>query len=110
MACVNLDPANFKRRVTLQTVSRLADGQGGYTEAWVDTLTVWASIEPVKAWEHYQAMQLETPVTHKIQMRYNATATSAKRLLYGTRVMDIKSVINLNEDNAFLEIRAVETT
>lgn len=109
MTCSKLSPSDFKKRVTLQSISQVSDGQGGFTDTWVDTLTVWAAVEPLKAWEKMQAMQLQTPLTHKITMRYNSVATTAKRLKLGTRTMDIKSVINLNETNALLELRAVET-
>ncbi len=109
MTCLKVNPARFDQRVVLQTVTRTSDGQGGSTETWADTLTVWASVEPLKGWEKMQAMQLQTPVTHKVTTRYTAAATTARRLKLGTRVMDVKEVINLNEAHAFLELRAVET-
>ncbi len=98
----------MRHRVTIQNVSRVSDGQGGFTETFADGATVFASIEPVKAWERYQAMQTQAPVTHKVLMRYRADVTSASRLKFGTRVLWVKEVINPNEDDAFLEIRAQE--
>lgn len=100
----------MRHRVTIQNVSRVSDGQGGYTETWPDGASVFASIEPVKAWERYQAMQTQAPVTHKVVIRYRTDVTAATRLQFGTRVLWVKEVINPDEDDAFLEIRAQERT
>ena len=101
-------PATFKKRVTIQNVTRVQDGQGGYTETWADTATVWCSIEPVKAYERYQSMQLAAPVSHKVVMRYTDAVTSTSRLTFGDRVFNVKEVINRNEVGRFIDIRSIE--
>lgn len=98
----------LKKRVTIQNVTRVSDGQGGFTETWVDGSTVFAGIEPVKSYERYQAMQLEVPVSHKIVMRFTAEVTEQSRLKYGERIFNVKEVINVNEDGRFLAVRAIE--
>lgn len=97
----------MKRRVTIQTASQSSDGQGGYTETWADGDTVWASIEPMKGWERMQAQQMQTPVTHKIVMRYRAMTTK-NRLKFGTRIFIIKELLNIDEESRFLQIKAME--
>jgi SPP1 family predicted phage head-tail adaptor len=94
--------------VTIQNVTRVQDGQGGYTESWSDVATVWCSIEPVKAWERYQAAQLATPVSHKVVMRYTSAVTSASRLKFGDRYLGVKEVINRDEQSRFLDIKCIE--
>lgn len=98
----------MNKRLELQAKTRTSDGQGGYTEAWATSAIIFGSIEPVKAYEKYQAMQMETPVSHKIMTRYRSGVTTANRLIYDSRVFDIKEVINVNEDSAFLKITAIE--
>lgn len=100
--------SSLKKRVTVQNVTRTPDGQGGFTETWTDAADVWCSIEPLKAWERYQAAQLQAPVTHKIVMRYNRSVTAQSRLKYGDRVFTVKEVINQKEENRFLTVKAVE--
>jgi len=100
--------ATLKRRVTIQNATRTGDGQGGFTETWPDGATVWASIEPLKAYEKFQAMQMQTPVTHKIVMRHRGDVTSASRLKYGDRIFWVKEAINEDEENRFLIIKAIE--
>ena len=106
--CCSSLVAQMKRRVTIQSSSTLSDGQGGVTESWVDGDTVYASVEPVKGYERFQASQMQTPVTHKIVMRYRADVTTGSRLKFGTRVFWVKEALNLEEQNRFLEIRAIE--
>ena len=98
----------MKHRLTIQNPVQTGDGQGGFTETFPDSATVHASIEPVKGYERFQAMQMQTPVTHKIVMRYRTDVTTASRLKFGTRVFWVKEALNVGEESRFLEIRAVE--
>lgn len=102
------DFAAMRHRVTIQTASRVSDGQGGFTETWADGDTVWAAVEQKKAWEKFQAQQTQTPVTWVVTIRYRADVTAATRLKYGTRVLWVKEVINRGEANAYLDIKAIE--
>lgn len=102
------EAASLKHRVTLQSLARVSDGQGGYSESWTDVSDVWVSIAPMKGYERFQAMQMQTPVTHKIVMRYRSDVTTAHRLLYGSRVFALKEVLNRDEDSRFLDIKALE--
>lgn len=99
----------MKKRVTLQAPARVSDNQGGYTESFTSVATLWASIEPANGYEKFQAGQNETPITHKVLMRYDSRITTAKRLLYGSRVFEIKECLNIKEENAFLKLLCIET-
>jgi SPP1 family predicted phage head-tail adaptor len=98
----------MKFRITIQSLGQSSDGQGGWTDTWTDGDTVYASIEPVKAWERFQADQMQTPVTHKLVMRYRSDVTTTSRLKYGTRYFWVKEVINEDENSRFLIIKAIE--
>ncbi len=101
--------SRMDKRVAIQSASQVSDGQGGYSDVWATLATVWANIEPTKGWERMQAQQLQSPVTHKVKMRYYSGLTTKHRLLYGTRVLDIKEVINEGEANSFHTLQCVET-
>jgi SPP1 family predicted phage head-tail adaptor len=107
-ASCKVDVGGFNKRLEIQSVAQVADGQGGYTDTWTATAKVWGSIEPVKGYEKFQAMQLETQITHRIHIRYRKGITTKHRIVYDKRVFDIKEVINLEEDDLFLKIMAVE--
>ncbi len=105
--CASL-AASLKKRVTIQNPTSVSDGQGGFTETYADGATVSASITPAKGYEKYQAMQAQTPITHEILMRYRADVTTASRLKYSTRVFWVQECLNVDEENRFLKIKAVE--
>ncbi len=103
LGCVKLD-----RRITLQSIARTSDSQGGYTEVWSDIASVWAQIKPVKGYEKFQAMQNETPVSHDIIIRYRSGVTTKNRFTYDSRTFHIKEVLNVDEAGVYLKIKAIE--
>lgn len=96
------------RRITLQSITRTADSQGGFTETWADVATVYAQIKPIKGYERFQFAQNETLVSHEIISRYRAGITTKMRLTFDDRVFYIKEVLNIEEANAYLKIIAME--
>jgi SPP1 family predicted phage head-tail adaptor len=109
MATCGKNPfAKMNKRVALQSVTQTGDGQGGFTESWATVASVWASIEPVKGWEKMQAMQMQTPVTHNVTVRYDSRIATAKRLLYGSRVFEIKECLNDMEESVMLKLKCLE--
>jgi SPP1 family predicted phage head-tail adaptor len=98
----------MRRSVIIQAATPSSDSQGGQTETWATFATVWASLEPVSGNEKYQAMQLQTPISHKLMIRYLSGLTTKHRVLYGSRIFVIKEVINVKEENAYMMIRAIE--
>jgi SPP1 family predicted phage head-tail adaptor len=100
--------AVFRKRVTIQNCTRVSDGQGGFDETWNDGSTVWAQIEPLKSYERFQAMQMQTPVTHRITMRYTDEITSASRIKFQSRIFWVKEVLDEEERKRFLTIKAIE--
>lgn len=98
----------MNKRVAIQVDTQTPDGQGGFTSSWATIATVWASINPVKGYEKFQAGQLQTPVTHDILIRYRSGIITANRLLFNSRIFEIKEIINQNEDNVFLKLKCLE--
>lgn len=105
--CDNL-AATFRHRVIIQTSTQVSDGQGGFTEMWTDGGTVWASVETLKAYQRFQAMQLQTPATHKLVMRYRADVNSGIRLKFGVRLFWVQEVINVEMRNRYLILQVNE--
>jgi SPP1 family predicted phage head-tail adaptor len=100
--------ATFRKQVTIQSKSTVSDGQGGSTETWNDGSTVWASIEPLKSYERFQAMQMQVPQTHRITMRYTDEVTAASRIRYGDRIFWVKETNDPQERQRFLIVMALE--
>ena len=108
MNCSKAIAPQMNKRVTVQTITRTSDNQGGFTEDWTNTKQIWAKIEPIKAYEKFQTMQMATPASHRVTIRYYRNLTTANRLLYDRRIFDIKEIINLDEDNSFMRLACME--
>lgn len=98
----------MRHRVTLQGVTRTDDEGGGHTEAWTNTATVWAAIEPLTGVEALRGMQLSARVTHRVRMRYRAGVTAKARLAYDGRTFEVRSVIDPEERHRELILLAEE--
>ena len=99
---------NLDKRVAIQ---RQASGQGSTGQpngAWATTETVWASIEPVSGREYFNASGERAEVTHKVRIRYGSTVAPKDRLLYGSRVFNIRAVLNLEERGRWLQLMVSE--
>ena len=98
----------LKQRVTIEQQSLTPDGLGGATRSWSTLATVWAEVVPMSGREALFAFRLESPVTHRVTMRYRADVKADMRLNYESRILTIRAVINRGEENRYLEILAEE--
>ena len=86
----------------------MPDDYRGHTSLWDDVATVWALVEPVSGREYYYAHQLKNAISHKIKIRYRDDISAELRIVFETRIMKIESIINLMEQERFMEIRCIE--
>lgn len=100
--------AMLRRQVTLQSPAETTDGTGGFTLSWTNVATVWAAIEPLSGRERMIARKLQSSVTHRITIRYRTGVTARMRVQSGSRVFNIRHVINLEERDELLELLAEE--
>lgn len=99
---------NLRHKITIQSETRTSDGAGGWDRTWTNFANARAEIKPLRGAEQFRAMNLEDSITHKITIRYRSGITSHMRIVFGTRIMNIRSVINIDERNRWLEIMADE--
>ncbi len=99
---------DLRHSITIQTFTKTRVAGGGHTRAWATHVTARACIEPLTGRERRHAMQLQDSVSHKITIRYQAGIIPAMRILFGTRLFNIRAAINLEERNKWIEIMADE--
>lgn len=100
----------LRHRVSVQVVSQVVDGAGGTTDTWTTASTVWAAIEPASARdvERVFGAELHAPITHLVTMRYLSGLTHKHRLLFGSRVLQIRGMQNPDERNEWWIVAAEE--
>lgn len=100
--------SRLRQRIEFQSSNDTPDGAGGITRGWQHHAYAWAEIRAIAGKEMLDNEQLQNPVTHRIIMRYRDDITTAMRLVYDSRVFNIRSVVNRGEKSAFLELLAEE--
>lgn len=107
--------SDLRHRVTFEKQTRVADGAGGWTDAWAAERSCWAKVEPLSGRERQRAMQLEHPVTHRVTVRYSSVVAGyhrdgepRRRIDFKGRKLHIVAVVNPREANLWLEIMATE--
>lgn len=98
----------LKHRVSIQTQSTTLDNYGEATGSWTTDDTVWAAVEPVNGSEKDIGEGMASVVSHRVILRYFSGLTSKSRLLFGSRVLGIESIINHEERNEYMKLLCKE--
>jgi SPP1 family predicted phage head-tail adaptor len=94
--------------VTIERQSTSQDTAGQQVDTWTEIGQEWVTINPVTGREYFNASGERAEVTHRIRMVYGRTVAPRDRIVYGARIFDIKSVLNLDERNRELELMVSE--
>jgi SPP1 family predicted phage head-tail adaptor len=102
--------ADYRHRVTLQQRATVVDNEGFATEQWQDWVTVWAAVEPIRGREYFAAAAVNAQNDVRIRIRYRPGVTPDMRVVYGQRVFDIQSVIDVDERHREIQLMCREVT
>jgi len=87
----------LRNRLLIQRLVKASDGEGGWTETWLDVATLPAFVEPVSGGEFFQGMRLEAHLTHKAVVRFYSGLDATMRAKLGDRLFNIRSVMDVEE-------------
>ena len=96
----------YNHRITIQREQqpRADDDQGGYAVAWTPVCTTWAAFESPNGRESLFAAQLQASVTQIGYIPYRAGIDATMRVLFGSRVMNIRAVLDEGERRRELKL------
>ena len=93
-----MQAGNLRHRVTIQQVTETRDDMGGVTQTWSTfAANLHAEIAPLSGRELLLARQVNAETTHRIRLRYRAGITPKMRVLFGSRIFAIESVLDTEE-------------
>lgn len=93
------------RRIELQKNSPTQNTAGEEVDNWTELYTVWAEVIPVRGSERYASQQDAAVIEEKFRIRYLSDITPKNRILYNSRIYDIKGVLEIGRREG-LEIHA----
>jgi SPP1 family predicted phage head-tail adaptor len=98
-------PAGLLReRIAIEQESNVSDDQGGSTLSWTNVCTIWGRVSPVRGREALQGMQVQDETMHRITIRYRTDITPKMRVVWGSRIMNIREVTNPDEHKKYLQL------
>jgi len=98
----------LRHRVEIQEQRSVRDEWGNQVSEWFTVATAWAAIEPIRGEEYWAAGAQRGETIHRVTMRYVPGVTPKHRLLFGNRILEIESTLNLEERSRLLELLCKE--
>ena len=99
-----MNPGNLNSRIEIVKEDKISDGSGGYEIGFTPLRTVWGNIKSVGGRERILAMQAQAEITHKITIRYTEDLKKSHLISFNKNLYDIQYIVNIDEENKFLEI------
>lgn len=100
--------SKMRRRVQVQSRTVTQDTYGAASQTWATVAVRWASVEPLSGREQWQAQQARPDVTHRVRLRRLAGLTARHRFLIDGRVLNITSVLDIEDRHRLHECLCVE--
>lgn len=99
----------MKHRLALQAPLDTPDGGGGVTRAWSLVAEVWGAIRPASGGERFEADGLRGSVSHEVWIRFRSGVVPEMRFMLGSRIFEIRAVIDSGERHRFLRCLVEES-
>ncbi|MCH8853933.1 MAG: phage head closure protein [Planctomycetes bacterium] len=96
-----MQAGKLRHRVDLENdTASTRDGHGQLVPIWsAEASNLPCDIQTLRGRELVEAQQVVGEATHRVRMRYRSGVTVKKRLLFGTRELNIGFVENVGERN-----------
>jgi SPP1 family predicted phage head-tail adaptor len=86
------------------------DSYGQAVSPWTNFAWAWGSIEPINGREFFAVQQVRSEVDTKVRMRFLAGVQSTMRIVLGSKIFDIQSVIDVEYRHVELQLMCKELT
>jgi SPP1 family predicted phage head-tail adaptor len=105
-----ISAGNLRHRVSFQRPTSSEGATGQPETDWETVASVYAAFRTLGGAERTASQQVGATLTHEVTIHYDPALTIVPtwRLVYGTRIFDIKDVRNVDERNVELRLRCVE--
>lgn len=100
---MRLRAGTLRQKIELQRYTETRSASGHMTRTYETYATVRAGFRTLSGNERLAAQQVRAILTHEVTIRYRTGVHPDHRILWGSRIFDIKDVRNVDEMN--VEIR-----
>lgn len=106
-----MNPGELRNKIIIKVQPTTQDSYGAKIEdtlLWNDFIKCWAAILPIKGREFFNAQQVNATVTTRIKIRYSSGITPGMRVVFGTKLYDIKAVLDIEERHKEIHLMCEE--
>ena len=97
----------LRTRVVIEEPVRVGSGTGGRVD-WRTVAPAWADIRPIRSTDRNQEGHFQTVKLARVTIRYRPGIKSKMRVKLGARVLEIVSVIDVDERHRQLDLLCEE--
>ena len=98
----------LRQRITIQQLSTNTDSFGQGEKGWTHFATCWAAVEPLSGKEFWNAQTIAAEITTRVKIRYREGVKPTMRILFGSRIFEIKAITDPEEAKRELQILCSE--
>lgn len=95
---------DLREPISIIAEQRTEDDLGGQVVAWATQFDSWANVAPVRGAEKMEAQQVQSTQTYRITIRYRPNVTTAMRVNWSGKTMNILAVNNPDQRRKYLEM------
>ena len=103
-----MSAGELDKRIQIRDFTMALNAMGTPVQTWYTLDTVWAKIEPLTGKEYFDAQKENAEVDTRVKIRFRRKMKPSQRLLYGSRLYKIQSIINPKEDHKYTIIMCKE--
>lgn len=108
MSQYRIQAGKYRHSIQIQQRQSTQNGYGESAHTWNTIYTTKAFIQPMSGNLLFKAEEVNSEVTHKVQLRYLPNITSDMRILFNGRSFIITSISNYLEKNVELQLMCKE--
>ena len=108
MASSGTSVGSMTKSIVIQSVANTTDAGGGRSVVWSTYKTVYANVQQLSGTTKYAQGVVDEKGAYVFTVRYTAGITTLNRINYNSQLFSITSVINPDERNKYLVIKADE--
>ena len=98
----------LRHSLALQNSTETQGESGMASKTWTTFATVWGRVSPTAGMERKLGPQTIAANTHEVEIRYNSSVVPATRILFGSRALYVKEIINADERNIYQRLLCEE--
>lgn len=100
----------LRHRIEIQSSSEAADSFGQDVRTWSTYATVWASVEMSSGSEIQVGSSQQALSPYRVIIRYRGDVRPSHRIIYGSRILEVVSVMDVTGYGTHETISCIEST